>query len=91
MLVNMCTSLSSFQLNAVRPPLVLTQMSPHFSLRFFHPEFQIAFLLSPAASQHFMFFLVKSSDETEEEKKLSTCNLWPCPSTLLTKSSLQHR
>jgi hypothetical protein len=79
----MSTSILSFQINAVRSPLVLTQMSPRFSLRF---SILNPFLFGLTVPQQFICFLIKLSSKSGEEKKLSVHNLWPRPPTLLMRS-----
>jgi len=81
--VNMCTSCSSFQTNAVRLSLTLECVSPNFNFNI---------LLSRCLSTPLQFchtvpqqltpLVYRSSYVPREDRKLSLYSLWPIPSTL---------
>src|SRR5215469_17967947 len=86
MFVRRHTSLLSFHTTAVKSPLVLTQISPRFSLSVLGlRSLGMPFLCSLTVPQQEIFFLAKSSNRSGEEKKLSMYSLWPTPSTHLVR------
>ena len=88
-IVNVCqrhTSLLSFHTTAVKSSLVLTRMSPRFSLIVLGlGSLGMPFLCSLTVPQQEIFFWAKSSNRSGEEKKLSIYSLWPNPSTPLVR------
>jgi len=86
MLVSMQTSQLSFQTNTVKPPLVLTLMSPLFDFSCFLPNSRgTSFLLGRTVMHEFILRMSKSSKRLGDEKKLSINIFCPKPSTLLVK------
>jgi len=85
------TSLLSFHTTAVKSPLVLTRMSPRFSLSVLSlRSLGMFFLCGLTVPQNKMFFWAKSSYRSGEEKKLSIYSLCPNSSTPLSDLSLYY-
>ena len=85
------TSLLSFHTTAVKSPLVLTRMTPHFTLSVLGlRSLGMPFLCSLTVPQQKIFFWAKSSYRSGEGKKLSMYSLWPNPSTPLVAVDLPH-
>jgi len=86
-IVNVCQGHMSFlslHTTAIKLPMVLTRMSPHFNLSVLClRSLGMPFLCSPAVPQQEMFYWAKSSNRSGVEKKLSMYSLWPNPSTTL--------
>ena len=81
-IVNVC---QEAHVSLVKSPLVLTRMSPRFSLSVLGlRSLDMPFLCSLTVPQQEIFFWAKSSNRSGEEKK-SIYSLWPNPSTPLVR------
>jgi len=77
-------SLLFLHTTAIKSPLVLTRMSPHFNLSVLGlRSLGMPFLCSLTVTQQEIFYWAKSSNRSGVEKKLSMYSLWPNPFTTL--------